>query len=563
MLEDRTPRPSFPRRHLAPSRPATTQSTIRPVYAAVFDLDPAGYEDACARVLDWLRTHPTLQGHADSLSGTDFDFNHAVQSGLVAQAAHSPDGNVTVVRLQHRERDGQSGKLDRLRDWRTEATVAREGGHAWIATRQWFAGIAGDVRACKPPRFIKELWSAEALSDVEIFERTCRIAEFELDADDVADLINDPDRQLPVVVLADGCPLDCERVAADFIGLAHVVKVARTARLRLNDVLGLGFRLEHGSLQTFYPLFSGGSLVAPASRFETIIGWRFATFEGPAAFSQWLRGEIANAVVTRAVNDEHHKSFEEIRTKVIHAQRAVSAPHEKTYDSELLDLAEVEIADLRKEIAEATERAQMYLSQKSAAEEYARQEVQRNHKLQLDKIALQHALNDKTGAEPTVWNADSVERLISEQPVPETIFDAVEQAERLFLLYGSPVTISEEAKEGAMEALHFKRPADVQAALIRLGFLWKDIRSSGKRLDQAATEGIRFPCTMFESDTTMRNFGHQRKVCANGSTVILQKHIKLGGGGKDDAARVYFGDNKDGEVLIGHVGRHLDVAKTQ
>ncbi len=538
------------------------RSTIHPTYAAVFDLDPNAYDEACDVVLDWIRKHPTLQGHESELAGTDFDLNHSLQTGLVAQAARSPDGNITVVRLQHRERDRQTGKLDRLRDWRTEATIEREAGHARIATRQWFAGLAGDVRECMPPRFIKDLWAREALSDIEIFERGCRTAEYDAEADDVADLINEVDRDLPVIVLADGCPMDHERVSANFVGLAHVVMLTRNARFRLNAVLGEGVQLAHGSLQTFYPRVAGEALVAPASRFETIVAWRFENLDGPAAFSKWLRNEIGRAIVTRVVNDKAHRSYEEIRTRIIQAQRSDTPAGAQGANSELLELAEDEIADLRKQIAELTERAQSYLSQKSAAEDQARQEIKRNGQLQADKVALQHALNAKAGGNPIPWNAENVESLIADQPSPDTIFDAVEQAERLFVLYGARVRVSDEAKEGAMEALHFKRPADVQAALIRLGFLWPDIRSSGQRLDEAATEIVRFPCSMFESDTTMRKFGHQRAVRIGGESVVLEKHVKLGGGGRDYSARIFFGD-KDDELLVGHVGRHLDVAGTQ
>ncbi len=441
-------------------------------------------------------------------------------------------------------------------------TIEREEGHAQIATRQWFAGVAGDFRECKPPRFIKDLWAREALSDIEIFERGCRTAEYGPEADDVADLISEAARDLPVIVLADGCPMDHGRVSADFVGLAHVVKLTRNARFRLNAVLGEGFQLARGSLQTFYPRVAGEALAAPASRFETIIAWRFANLEGPAAFSKWLRNEIGSATVTRVVNDKAHRSYEEIRTKVIQAQRSAAPAGTQTVDSELLQLADDEIADLQKQIAELTERAQSYLNQKSVAEEYTRQEFKRNGQLQADKVALQHALSAKTGADPIVRDVESVERLVAGQPLPGTIFDAVEQAERLFVLYGARVRVSDEAKEGAMEALHFKRPADIQAALIRLGFLWTDIRSSGQRLDIAATESVRFPCSMFESDTTMRKFGRQRAVRIDGVNTALQKHVKFGGGGKDDSARIFFGD-KDGELLIGHVGRHLDVAGTQ
>jgi hypothetical protein len=45
--------------------------------------------------------------------------------------------------------------------------------------------------------------------------------------------------------------------------------------------------------------------------------------------------------------------------------------------------------------------------------------------------------------------------------------------------------------------------------------------------------------------------------------MTLEKHLKIGDGGPDNCVRIYFGDNDKRELLIGRVGRHLDVASTQ
>jgi hypothetical protein len=89
----------------------------------------------------------------------------------------------------------------------------------------------------------------------------------------------------------------------------------------------------------------------------------------------------------------------------------------------------------------------------------------------LDKVATLHSLNSKIRG--SSWDADSVEALVAVQPEPEAILDA---AERPFGFYGSRVPITEETKEGAMEALHFKRPAAPPSRAYSIHYLFQEAR---------------------------------------------------------------------------------------
>ena len=74
------------------------------------------------------------------------------------------------------------------------------------------------------------------------------------------------------------------------------------------------------------------------------------------------------------------------------------------------------------------------------------------------------------------------------------------------------------------------------------------------------------PVTLRESKTVMNDakLSAERRVTKDGEDFILQKHITLGGGPQNDRTTfvIYFGD-RDGELLIGHVGRHLTGPKTR
>lgn len=551
-------------------RPSQEAGSIRPIYAGVFDLEPKGYEHARDVVLDWLRGHHTLRAHADVLHEIPLDFNHLIDEGLLAQVQVDEDNRSTVVRLQHLHWDRDGRHFDRARNWRTEVTIERDDEQAWIATRQWYLGFRGDPVVPSVPGFVRSLWREGALSDLDVLEPNARRLEHTLEADALAHLILDADRDLPVVVLADGCPLDEARVAADSIGLAHVFKISGPVRLALLAAID-GLDLRHGALQTFSPRVGNQPPFIRAARFETIVAWRYANLDGPAAFASWLHDQLARIVVLRLLNDPAHHSIEAMKTEAIQARlTSLAGQHQDAGTlAEQMDLANLErellqseVVDLNEQLVELTERAAEFSRERERAEQALREERERNHSLQQDKAALQYALSKKRGEEQLSLTHEQVEELIAEQPAPRNLLDAVEQAERIFNLYGLRVRLSDETLESAMDALAFKRPAQVQEALLRLGFFWDTIRSSGQRLDQAATRMLGLPTVMFESERTMRQYGGQRMVRIDDGTVTLQKHIKLGSGGKGESARIYFGD-KDGELLIGHVGHHLDVASTQ
>ena len=540
------------------------------MYVGVFDLDPTGYEHAREVVLDWLRGHATLRDHREALTTLPIDLNLMVGEGLLAQALVDESDHVTVVRLQHRHFDGERRRVDPARNWRTEVTVGRDEDGAWLATRQWYLGFSGDELTPSVPRFVKTLLNEGALSDLDILESGVRIIEHAAEVGALATLILDENRYLPVIVMADGCPLDPQRVAVNSSGLAHVFRLTREARNALNDALART-ELLHGALQTFSPRVEGVPPFVRAARFETILAWRYGDRTGPPAFGAWLHEQLARIGVLRLLNADGHQTIEAIKAEAIQSRRASLDARDQdvaTLSEQLeltnmeRDLLHVDLRDLGERLVEVTARAAEFSRDKEAADQALRDERERNHRLQQDKAALQFALSAKRGEESVRLTPAEVEDLIRNQPAPENIFEAIEQAERIFVLYGLRVLVSDQAKESAMEALAFKRPAQVQDALLRLGFCWSDIRESGQRLDQEATRILRSPTVMFESDTTMRHYGHQRDVRIGDVVVRLQKHVKLGGGGKGESARIYFGD-KDGQLLIGHVGHHLDVASTQ
>ena len=488
------------------------------------------------------------------------------------QCARTADDAVAVVRLQHPEYERDTNVYDRVRDWRTDVTIGRDNDGAWIAARQWFKGVASDFRQCYPPKFIKELWSEKALSDGLILSSLPWRIEYAEEIDMLIELIKDEERAMPVAVLAEGCPLDPDRVSLDSIGLAHVCRVPRALRARLNNALASEQGLVHGAMQTFYPRISARAPVAPAARWETIVDWKFGPDSGPAAFAAWLHAEMARAVVSRLLNDPAHQTFEEIRGKQIHAQQAdlIDRAEDATALRESVDLMRserellvYENESLQEQIGELSTRTEDLSSRLSVAESQFGQERTKAIQLEHRIIDLQYALARKSGSEAITLTPAEVDDLIEKQRDPKNVFDAVDIADGLFRTYGRRVVFTERAWETAMDS-PFLRPRDVLAALLRLGFLWHEA-GSGSRREQRARELLRCSLALHESQTAMTKHGEERKATTpDGEDVYLQKHLKLGGGPQNDQTTlsIYFGDRED-EILLGIVGRHPTGASTQ
>jgi hypothetical protein len=156
------------------------------------------------------------------------------------------------------------------------------------------------------------------------------------------------------------------------------------------------------------------------------------------------------------------------------------------------------------------------------------------------------------------------DRLIETHRGQPDVATAVELAEQILTEHAANVVFSDKAREGAI-GCPFLRPDEVFGALLRLGFYWNEVRSQGVgRIEDRAREKLRCSIAMHESESTTNRFGNERKVRHNNEECALQKHLTLGGGPQNvqTTAQIYFGD-KDGQVLIGHIGRHLTVANTQ
>lgn len=571
MLEERPNRQSIPHR----PRIASARGTVRPIYAGVFDIDIRDFDATARTVREWVRTHATVGDLLADTTAPYFSVNRNVDEGLLAQVALSTDARTLAARLLHWEGANRSRGIagDPSRRWRTEATVGRNHESAWLAVRTWFTGLDTDRRPCVPPRFVRDLWNDSVLSDGVNFGRTVWPIEFDEDVDLLVELIDDAHRDFPVVLIAEGAPLDPEFFGPKGTGVAHVCHVLDRARLALGHRLGAERALHRRSVRTYYPLVRDQQMVAPGAAPWTIQEWRSGELQGPAAFASWLHEQLGRVVTHRMLNDEAHKTYEEVKASAIQIERAKLAALDdgaETVRRELelavrqneLLLAENE--NLQKTIRLQDDLVRDYDLTNTVQETSITERDAQIRNLSAQIMALRHALRAKgLPAHADLTDAD-IERLIADNRGQPDVASAVQAAEEILNGHAANVVFSEAAHDGALHS-PFVRPDDVLAALLRLGFYWTRLRAEiGGQLAERARDRLGFWCATRESEATMNQHGGERRLRHNGQNLVLEKHLTLGGGPQNaqTTAQIYFGDKED-ELLIGHVGRHLTVVKTQ
>ena len=572
MLEKRPPRQAVPHRS---TRPVVARGLVRPIYAGVFDIDVRDFDSTAGAVRTWLRTHNTVGNLLAGTTSPFFSVNRIVEEGLLAEVAVSADSRLLAARLVHWEGADRTRGIagDPTKRWRSEATVGRDDDTAWLAVRTWFTGLDTDRRPCMPPRFLRDFWENSVLSDGVNFGKQVWPVEFDEDIDLLVELIDDPQRDFPVVLIAEDAPLDAEAFGPKGVGVAHVCQVLETARIPLAQRLGPHRALYRRSVRTYYPLVAGHEMVAPGAAPWTIAEWRFGALAGAAAFADWLHEDLGRIVTRRMLNDPAHSSYEEVKAAAIEAERAIlraqdggaaTVRRERHLASEQNAMLQAQNENLQKTVQDQHDLALEYgLNDKQQQKDISDRDDE-IRKLRAQVLTLRHALSAK-GLPPhaDLTNAD-IERLIAENSGQPDVAAAVETAGRILMEHAANVAFSDAAFEGAWDT-PFVRPDEVLAALLRLGFYWNDVRAgTGAPLTERARERLGFWFAMRDSETTMNQFGGERRLTHNGVGLVLEKHLTLGGGPQNaqTTAQIYFGD-KDGQLLIGHVGRHLTVVKTQ
>ena len=442
--------------------------------------------------------------------------------------------------------------------WTTDISIAHLDARVQVAVQ---LGVASATFIVRPawmtlgrPRIVTEI-----LTDYACWIGTRPILPHRqiIEASDVPDFVSDilldPARTIPVVVLShdmftDRTCVEAERLHRSLLGFAHIAVLDKWAAFRLTDSLGKSLSCFNGCVRIYWP---GLTRTSDPMHHELYFPSQIEEFEftgkpfdrmlfnflAKVSAFRFAEGEIIRQIQTR-VDGQRLAEAERVR-----AQIQQGAQDAKTLQEfkEMLDQAIDENTSLLKQVQEG---------EREKAELATEVELLKSNW----NLFQQHqSLADDEQASATV----------PETPEPDTVVAAIEQIEAEF---GNDLLILDSAKEAARES-EFARPVEAYRALMAIrdvGNLYFDSVRMGESMGGWAEQLSKRGFTQYsqtESDTVKndyKKFGRYRDFMVNGSKRRIYQHVDLGGGDRNNCLQIYFeADRKLNKVVIAYCGEHL------
>lgn len=434
--------------------------------------------------------------------------------------------------------------------WHLHVDVGLEAGACWVGLRLALRPLGRRVVPVQfeicPPALVGAL--VDGLDVAEDGWRLTREPAYAEDDDGVralADLLVDPDRVLPMVVVTpaeryddrddmyrEGPVVDEHAIAEALVGLAHVAVIDTTAlTYRLTDYVGRELSVFGGAVRLYWPEVTDG--------------------DRPPVHPLWLPDRLA---------EPRNQPLEKVLL------RRVSATATYRVSGSALDARLRTAIELhgRGEIARLFDRAK----EASLAPEW--QEELEDAWSRLDRLQAENAelarqlavAHDNLRAisqhMPAVLGEEETEGDASEEGVPANLAEAVlwarSRCDNLVFLDDS----LDSARRSA-----YRYPARVLQALVVMdevaGRWSRDELPSGFR-DAFTEHGLEFAASV--SPTALGKYPHEYQRTYQGTTINLGPHLVLRGG-TGGGCRIYFHlDEQKRRFVVGHVGRHLSDTTT-
>lgn len=441
--------------------------------------------------------------------------------------------------------------------WSTRVSCLSQGdGSATLAVRVSNSGPAVTspiVLRTNRPRFLLDLARRGKLAiDGEPLTTTPKA----LSAVSVADLVRfvlfDPGRRTPIALLsprADGTyALPPHIVAQDLFTLATVYTVATPgATFALTDALG---RRElsafHGALRVYLP---GLRLDSDPLHHPLLTAARLT--------DPTVRGRLAAYLALRTPE----RVVDDPRFAMLRDERAA---YEDARRGDIERALELSVQKAR-EAGDYQALAELYSRENSSLREQLRVHISdleefraQVARLEDERRRLRFALEQRGSSAPETADA------APELPPPESVRDAVDQAA---VLFKDRLHLLPNAFDSADDS-PYEHPDEVLRALQVLARLaeWRARDGGlGKPFDEACKEeGLEYGLGITGNTSKKHRRQYESRDEAR-QTWFYPEHIKLGSS-RDPrfCARIYFTSDvaSDAPIVVGHVGRHLDVGTT-
>ena len=498
------------------------------------DLPPGddAVDRARAEILRWAQKRAGGQLPKSAMAGEAFDLLNAGRSSS-AVALNLPEIEAWALRQEDPDKS-VPGRI-----WTSEAIIWRTPDRpARFAARLIVGSSERDLNiAHAAPGYVRQL--ADHLG----LENGGRPVPFspwfvgdDAGRDALIDLLVDPARQLPVIVVSatdrdrPDIPLEIERLAGGLCGLAHVAAVLPNTSWALTDRFGKRLSVFDRAARIYMPGFDEG---ADPFAHPLWLGGRMIEAAGAETVDRQIRARVA-LFSTRSVRlGSDILPFAQLRSISRRAEQESLAARGAT-DSEKLSAAENRIAALAKELAEAKDMEQYALEEAEAAQRRA-EEAEARERSATARVQLLLKKASESDAQPEAT------------PLPLS-WDAFEDWTESVL--AARVVLTGAARRGCKKPLY---PDVAQAArcLMWLATHCRDrfLNGGGSLRDEPVDNGIRnSPCGSDEFTFSWQ--GQQLKA---------DWHIKNGGNTRDPAncLRIYYAwDDQTQQIIVADMPAH-------
>ncbi len=249
-----------------------------------------GFESASEKLQEWLNLKGFPYGQRIEPSAIDSPPEKNVEGldrAFKLDFARADDAVCFV--LEYPEDDG-NGR------WRVEGSLTRPGEIAWAVMDLRFSYISEippRSSAYRSAELLRYLSNAQQMIDGRPLSCAAQSVTSERFSDFV-DLLASPERTLPLVVISDNrysdadpatYLVDCDQLADDLAGVAHVYRIEREQEHALRRILGDDFAVYRGAVRCYLPQFSKDDEPSRHKYWKAKTIWGYNEYHEPGYFN--------------------------------------------------------------------------------------------------------------------------------------------------------------------------------------------------------------------------------------------------------------------------------------
>ena len=537
------------------------EGLVRPVSQVILRLrqdgDGSPFEASRGMVLEWMARRAGKQLPDEARNGESFTLDDI--GAQRTEAVAIPNPRYWAARLD------DADKAVAQRVWTTEIGIGeQEDGSALLGCRLQCVTRGDDLGFDRTiPRFIRDIVEQ---NPAEIEGQSIAVDPwFVENSDQVGELVElllDPQRSCNVIVFAlpegstnpDETVASAIEVARRTVGAAHVAVITGPASFQLSDHVGKEFSVYRQAVRTYRPGFDPGK----DEPFSHPLGLPGRITEWPGGGTTAYERLLISQALTRSISGQEIERrlppFMEVR-RIATELRRDTAKKEGSTETDLLELAELEIRELKDSLETAKKEYDGLLS---VAEEERDQEqstaqqaraTNAHLRLRIDSLEKQlEALGQSTTPD-----------------IPENLADFEDWCRQNL---SGAVELHNRAFRG-VENSQYEDDSLIYKALILLRDYYVPMRRDGglekRKSFEDACRALGLEAQPTFHGTRYGEEGETYFVRYGGRRILLDRHLKKGTAHNDDRRcfRLYFfWDDEEQHVVVGWLPSHLDTRIT-